>query len=125
MVQVRTKSFVDTAIEGVKKPIFESSQHIVVVVALVSTLQLKWGVELDVLGTFCGSDLENCSYIHPLENRECLVVVSADYITTKSRIGLVHTTLGHGQEDFLTGMKYKLPVLSPIDDNGKFTEETK
>ena len=44
---------------------------------------------------------------------------------TKSRIGLVHTTLGHDQEDFLTGMKYKLPVLSPIDDNGKFIEETR
>ena len=29
-----------------------------------------------------------------------------------------------GQEDFLTGMKYKLLVLYPIDDNGKFTEET-
>ena len=27
------------------------------------------------------------------------------------------------QEDFLTGMKYKLPVLSPVDDNGKFTKE--
>ena len=52
-----------------KSLFFESNQHIVVVGDLVSTLQLKWGVELDVLGTFCGSDLEHCSYIHPLENR--------------------------------------------------------
>ena len=43
---------------------------------------------------------------------------------TKSRTGLVHTAPGHGQEDFLTGMKYKLLVLYPIDDNGKFTKET-
>ena len=43
----------------------------------------------------------------------------------ESGIGLVHTTLGHGQEDFLIGMKYKLPILSPIDDNGKFTKETR
>ena len=40
-------------------------------------------------------------------------------------IQLVHTTPGHGQEDFLIGMKYKLSVLSPVDDNGKFTEETR
>ena len=59
-----------------------------------------------MLGIFCGLDLENCSYIHPLENRECPVVVGGDYITTKSGIGLVHTTLGHVQEFFLTGMKY-------------------
>ena len=43
---------------------------------------------------------------------------------TKSGTWLVHTALGHSQEDFLTSMKYKLPILSPIDDNGKFTEET-
>ena len=41
---------------------------------------------------------------------------------TKSRTRLIHTTSGHGQEDFLTGMKYKLPISFPIDDNGKFTE---
>ena len=41
---------------------------------------------------------------------------------TESRIGLVHTALGHSKEDFLTSMKYKLLVLSPVDDNGKFTE---
>ena len=38
----------------------------------------------------------------------------------ESRTGLVHIALGHSQEDFLTSMKYKLPVLSPIGDNGNF-----
>ena len=38
-------------------------------------------------------------------------------------IRLVHTAPSHGQEDFLTGMKYKLLILSPVDDNGKFTKE--
>ena len=42
----------------------------------------------------------------------------------KSRIGLVHTALGHGQEDFVASMKYKLLVSSLEDDNGKFTEES-
>ena len=27
------------------------------------------------------------------------------------------------QEDFLTSMKYKLPILSLVDDNRKFTKE--
>ena len=43
----------------------------------------------------------------------------------ESRTGLVHTTLGHSQEYFLTGMKYKISVLSLVDDNDKFTEETR
>ena len=46
-----------------------------------------------------------------------------DYIMMQSRTRLVHTTPDHGQEDFLNGMKYKLPVLSPMDDNFKFTKE--
>ena len=36
---------------------------------------------------------------------------------------MVHTAPGHGQEDDVTGMKYGLPILSPVDDDGKFTEE--
>ena len=33
--------------------------------------------------------------------------------------GLVHTAPGHGAEDYLTGLKYGLPPLSPVDDAGK------
>ena len=62
-------------------------------------------------------------YIHPIDNRECQVVLGGDYITTDSGTGLVHTAPGHGQEDYVTGLKYGLPVISPVDDDGKFTEE--
>lgn len=67
----------------------------------------------------------NCHfrYVHPVESRECPVVVGGDYITTESGTGLVHTAPGHGQEDYVTGLKYGLPVFSPVDDEGKFTEE--
>nr|MDJ0635736.1 isoleucine--tRNA ligase [Xenococcaceae cyanobacterium MO_188.B29] len=42
---------------------------------------------------------------------------------TESGTGLVHTAPGHGQEDYITGQKYGLPILSPVDDSGKFTDE--
>lgn len=35
----------------------------------------------------------------------------------------MHMAPGHGQEDYVTGLKYGLPILSPVDDDGKFTEE--
>lgn len=50
-------------------------------------------------------------------------MIGGDYITTESGTGLVHTAPGHGQEDYVTGLKYGLPILSPVDDLGKFTEE--
>lgn len=62
-------------------------------------------------------------YIHPVDGKECPVVIGGDYITTESGTGLVHTAPGHGQEDYMTGLKYGLPILSPVSDDGKFTEE--
>eukprot|EP00252_Welwitschia_mirabilis_P004501 TRINITY_DN14836_c0_g1_i1.p1 TRINITY_DN14836_c0_g1~~TRINITY_DN14836_c0_g1_i1.p1 ORF type:complete len:1110 (-),score=238.68 TRINITY_DN14836_c0_g1_i1:463-3792(-) len=99
------------------------TQYLVVAKDLIATLQKKWGVDLKVKKTFLGSALEHCRYIHPIENRQCPVVIGGDYITTESGTGLVHTAPGHGLEDFSTGLKYSLPVLSPVDDSGKFTEE--
>lgn len=97
--------------------------YLIVASDLVETLQAKWGLKLQVKKTFLGSDLENCKYTHPIDKRECPVVIGGDYITTESGTGLVHTAPGHGQEDYITGLKYKLPIFSPVDDDGKFTAE--
>jgi isoleucyl-tRNA synthetase len=74
------------------------------------------------VGSIRGKDLEGQKYKHPLYLHECPVVV-ADYVTVTDGTGLVHTAPGHGAEDYETGMKYKLPVLSPVDDGGLFTAE--
>lgn len=58
-----------------------------------------------------------------MNGKDCPVVLGGDYITTQSGTGLVHTAPGHGQEDYAAGLKYGLPILSPVDDEGKFTEE--
>ncbi|KAL3648693.1 Isoleucine--tRNA ligase, chloroplastic/mitochondrial [Castilleja foliolosa] len=97
--------------------------YLVVALDLVENLEEKWGVKLIVKKTFTGAELEHCRYVHPIENRECPVVIGGDYITTESGTGLVHTAPGHGHEDYITGLKYDLPVLSPVDDGGIFTEE--
>ena len=51
------------------------------------------------------------------------MVIGGDYITTESGTGLVHTAPGHGQEYYQTGLKYDLPLYSPVDDAGDFTED--
>ncbi|XP_051192235.1 isoleucine--tRNA ligase, chloroplastic/mitochondrial [Lolium perenne] len=96
---------------------------IIVASDLVSVLESKWGVKLAIRKSFPGSVLEHCRYIHPVNGNECSVVIGGDYITTESGTGLVHTAPGHGQEDYITGLKYGLPIVSPVDDEGNFTEE--
>jgi len=78
---------------------------------------------LEILATFTGAEVEGTKYKHPFADRTSEVVLGGDYITTESGTGLVHTAPGHGAEDYLTGLKYGLPLLSPVDDAGRFTEE--
>jgi isoleucyl-tRNA synthetase len=76
------------------------------------------------VGSVKGRDLEGSRYRHPIYGHECPVVL-ADYVTVTDGTGLVHTAPGHGAEDYETGLKYGLPVLSPVDEGGCFTEEAK
>ncbi|MBD2680463.1 MULTISPECIES: isoleucine--tRNA ligase [Nostoc] len=98
-------------------------KYLIVAAELVERLAATLGVELTVKATVKGSDLEHSTYRHPLFDRESPVVVGGDYITTESGTGLVHTAPGHGQEDYIVGQRYGLPILAPVDDNGNFTAE--
>ncbi|MDZ8225958.1 isoleucine--tRNA ligase [Nostoc sp. ChiVER01] len=98
-------------------------KYLIVAADLVERLSSTLGVELTVKATFKGNDLEHTTYRHPLFDRESPIVVGGDYITTESGTGLVHTAPGHGQEDYIVGQRYGLPILAPVDDNGNFTEE--
>ena len=84
---------------------------------------LPEGESLEELATFKGKDLEGAMYEHPFAGRESKVVLGGDYITTESGTGMVHTAPGHGQDDYLTGLKYGLELLSPVNDAGCFTSE--
>ena len=102
---------------------WEGAKFLIVAEDLVESLSKTLGVNFTIKTTFKGEILENCTYQHPLFDRESPVVVGGDYITTESGTGLVHTAPGHGQEDYITGQKYNLPILSPVDNGGKFTDE--
>lgn len=75
-----------------------------------------------LIARFRGEVLEGQSCTHPFLDRESLVVL-ADYVTLDQGTGCVHTAPGHGQEDYVTGQKYGLSTLCPVDHEGRFTEE--
>lgn len=78
---------------------------------------------MKVKTTFQGKVLEHTVYRHPLYDRESEIVIGGDYVTIESGTGLVHIAPGHGQEDYIVGQRYGLKILSPVDDQGNFTEE--
>ena len=71
---------------------------------------------------FKGRELEGVVCRHPLIDRESPLILG-DHVTLEQGTGCVHTAPGHGLEDFIVGRLYRLPVLSPIDDRGYFTDE--
>lgn len=98
-------------------------KYLIVAKDLVESLSATLGTELTVQATVMGKALEHTTYRHPLYDRQSEIVIGGDYVTTESGTGLVHTAPGHGQEDYLVGQRYGLPILAPVDDNGNFTAE--
>jgi len=105
----------------------KNTGKLIVATDLVETIaekvELPEGEAFEIVSTMPGSDLIGTTYTHPLYERNSPVLEGGDYITTESGTGLVHTAPGHGQEDYLTGLKNGLDLLSPVDDAGKFTIE--
>jgi len=90
---------------------------------LVEQAMAEWGVsEYEIIATFSARALEGKKCKHPFLERESLMVL-ARYVTLDTGTGCVHTAPGHGREDYLTGINYNLPILSPVGNDGRLTEE--
>jgi isoleucyl-tRNA synthetase len=74
------------------------------------------------LASFPGADLEGVKAHHPFLDRE-VPVFTAGFVTMDSGTGAVHIAPGHGADDYVLGRERKLPILSPVDDHGRFTDE--
>ncbi len=109
----------------VSHPSVDRGTFFIVAKELIDDLKDKFSLasDFDVLQTMKGADLIGTAYLHPLYDRISFVLEGGDYITTESGTGLVHTAPGHGQEDYQTGLKYDLPLISPVNDLGEFTRE--
>jgi isoleucyl-tRNA synthetase len=69
-----------------------------------------------------GAKLEKLKARHPFLDRE-VPVFTAGFVTMDSGTGAVHIAPGHGADDYVLGIKHNLPILSPVDDHGRFTQE--
>jgi isoleucyl-tRNA synthetase len=72
-----------------------------------------------VVARFPGSKLEGAIFRHPFLERDSVGIL-ADYVTLDAGTGAVHTAPGHGQDDFVSGQRYGLPVYCPVDHRGRF-----
>jgi isoleucyl-tRNA synthetase len=85
-----------------------------------------------IIRTVKGKQLDGMEYEHPLADlvpalqglkKAHRVVLSSRFVNLDAGTGLVHTAPGHGAEDWQVGREKGLPVISPVNLDGTFTQE--
>ena len=97
--------------------------YIVAADLLNATAQKCDWAEPRVIARFNGNKLDRATFRHPFIQRESLGILG-DHVTLEQGTGAVHTAPGHGQEDYVVGVQYGLPVYCPVDPAGRFFEAT-
>jgi isoleucyl-tRNA synthetase len=79
-----------------------------------------------VLGTVQGREMEygECEHPFPEYNHRKSLICLADYVDLETGTGCVHTAGGHGDVDYLTCLKYNVPIVCPVDAQGKMTRRS-
>ncbi|MBU1145441.1 MAG: isoleucine--tRNA ligase [Firmicutes bacterium] len=100
----------------------ETGRHFVLAKARIEVMKEMLECEkMDIQTTVFGWELEGMTYVHPLYNRVCPLILG-EHVTTEDGTGLVHTAPGHGEDDFIVGQKYNLEVFCPVDSKGNMME---
>lgn len=85
------------------------------------TKELSWE-NIKPLGSMYGRELELIGTKHPMCDRISKIILG-EHVTQDAGTGAVHTAPGHGLEDYEVCMKYNIPVFSPFDSKGVWTNE--
>ena len=83
--------------------------------------ELGWK-DYEVVQHLKGTEMDHMVAKHPLYDRDS-ILMNAMHVTASDGTGLVHTASGFGEDDYNVAQKYGIPVYSPMDDKGCFTED--
>jgi isoleucyl-tRNA synthetase len=84
----------------------------------------RYGAEASTVVATCrGDDLEGLKLQHPFYER-VVPIILGEHVNLEAGTGAVHTAPGHGQDDYVVGSRYRLPVDNPVGSDGRFLPET-
>ncbi len=97
-------------------------------------VQAVFGDAAEVVATVKGRDLQLMPYRRPIDcvpmsastsgrPEHALQVRTADFVSADDGTGFVHIAPAFGADDFSLRQRDELPLLKPVDDAGKFTDE--
>ena len=98
------------------------ARNLVLAEGLSADCLQRYGVEpagVRQLARFKGQELEHLRLQHPFHARQVPVILG-DHVTLEAGTGAVHTAPAHGMEDYVAGLRYRLPVDNPVQGDGRF-----
>ena len=98
------------------------AEYLIVATDLKENVEKDTGLTLKLVQPLKGDSLEGLSAQHPFMDRESQIILG-DHVTLEAGTSCVHTAPGHGLEDYVVGLKYQLPVHSPVDPAGRYTKD--
>ncbi|MFO8034556.1 MAG: isoleucine--tRNA ligase [Candidatus Bipolaricaulota bacterium] len=91
-----------------------------------SRVEAVLGANAEVLKEVPGEQLIGMQYepLYPLAgDTEAYRVVGADFVSMEEGTGVVHIAPAFGEDDYRLGQDEGLPMVQPVDQMGKFTED--
>jgi len=99
-------------------------ERLVIAEVLLKDAMSRYDIENYHVIAYCkGAALEHQLLQHPFYDRQVPIILG-DHVTTDAGTGAVHTAPGHGQDDYVVGQKYGLPVDNPVGNDGVFLPNT-
>ena len=103
----------------------KTAEHgtLIVATALIESVIEECKIEsYEIIANYIGAQMEKLDAQHPFIDRPSPILL-ADYVTTESGTGCVHTAPGHGLDDYITGINNGLEVYCPLDDDGCYVAD--
>jgi isoleucyl-tRNA synthetase len=103
-----------------------SGSHYVIASAVLKKYE-KELKDSTVVGTLLGKELVGRGYT-PLfpyfkDNKNSFRILAGDFVATEEGTGIVHMAPGFGEDDQKVCQANDIPLVVPVDDQGKFTSE--
>ncbi|NQU17045.1 MAG: isoleucine--tRNA ligase [Candidatus Saganbacteria bacterium] len=96
----------------------------VIAEGLVKDFTSRLGItDFKIIEKTHGKNLEGTKLKHPFLKREVPIILG-EIVTLEQGTGCVHIAPGHGQDDYILGLKYKLPIIMPVNEWGILDDTT-
>jgi isoleucyl-tRNA synthetase len=100
------------------------SERLLLAELLLAEVMARYEIsKFPILGSITGKKLLGVALAHPFNPRE-VPVVYGEHVTVDSGTGAVHTAPAHGQDDYVMGKQFNLPLENLVGDDGCYITGT-